>query len=208
MEKITRKSFDILEMEGYEEDENYYITGYANVKNVADSYGDIPYNLNGAPVYDLTTRFALNPVALVDHVYSVGNIFGVFIVGEGATYEDARGLRFKLKLMPEPETEIAKHAVQAYKSGFARAFSIGGQWTYGDEKNKNHLTKALINEISGVAIGADRFGLSDVPYVKAYQQEKAQIDQRQKALKLLIGEYRKTPSDLILKGIQTLTGVN
>jgi hypothetical protein len=207
MQKKSIKSFDILEMENYEEKGKHYVTGYANIKDVADSYGDIPHSLNGSPVYDLS-RFSLNPVALVDHVKSVGNIFGVFIVGPGATYEDSRGLRFKLRLMDEPQTDIAKHAVEAYKSGMARAFSIGGEWAFNDPKNKDHLTTAIIHEISGVAIGADKFALSDLPYIKSIEHEKDESDNcRAKALEMLIQEYRQKPCDLILKGIETLKGV-
>ena len=178
-----------------------YITGYANTKGVVDSYGDIATSLNGAPVYNLTKRFQYNPVALVDHGRSVGNIFGVFILGHGATFEDEKGLHVKLRLMDDPQTEISKHAVYAYKAGFARAFSIGGEWKYDDQNNKNNLTSAIIYEISGVAIGAEPMALSNAPMVKNIDKN-TEASQSQMVLELLISEYRKSLSGQILAAIE------
>lgn len=180
-----------------------YITGYANTKGVEDSYGDIAMSMNGQPVYNLTKRFQFNPVALVDHGRSVGNIFGAFILGPGATFEDERGLHIKLRLMDDPQTEIARHAVAAYKSGVARAFSIGGEWMYNDPENKKHLTSAIIYEISGVAIGADPVALSNSPTYKSFDKE-AEGSQSQKVLELLIAEYRKSLSSQVLWAIEYL----
>ena len=183
------------------EDGATYITGYANNKGVEDSYGDIATSINGQPVYNLTKRFQYNPVALVDHGRSVGNIFGAFILGPGATFEDEKGLHIKLRLMDDPQTEIARHAVAAYKSGVARAFSIGGEWVYDDPKNKSHLTSAIIYEISGVAIGADPVALSSAPMYKSFDKE-AEGEQSQKVLEILIAEYRKSLSSQILSAIE------
>lgn len=180
-----------------------YITGYANNKGVEDSYGDIATSINGQPVYNLTKRFQYNPVALVDHGRSVGNIFGAFILGPGATFEDERGLHIKLRLMDDPQTEIARHAVAAYKSGVARAFSIGGEWKFEDPTNKSHLTSAIIYEISGVAIGADPVALSSTPMYKSFDKE-AEGAQSQKVLEILIAEYRKSLSSQILSAIEYL----
>jgi hypothetical protein len=114
------KVIEIVDFKSEKTEDGHYITGYANTKGKADAYGDIPMSLNGKPVYDLS-KFKRNPVALVDHQNSVGNIFGSFIIGTGATEEDEKGLKIKLRLMDNPQTDVAKHAVEAYKSGFARA---------------------------------------------------------------------------------------
>lgn len=198
---MRTKQIDIADLKVFDEEGASYITGYANTKGVADSYGDIPMSINGEPVYDLTSRFERNPVALVDHGRSVGNIFGVFVLGPGATYEDERGLRFKLRLMDNPKTAIAQHAVEAYKSGFARALSIGGEWLFKDPKNKKHLTKAIIYEISGVAIGADSFAVTEKPYVKS---EKTEDEDHREVLEILIEEYRKSLSSQVLKAIEAV----
>ena len=56
------------------EDGTTYLQGYANTKGVPDSYGDIPMSLNGAPVYDLDTRFKDNPIILLNHDYDTSAI--------------------------------------------------------------------------------------------------------------------------------------
>lgn len=206
---MQRKNLEIedfeVKTEGDGAEKATYIYGYANTKGKPDAYGDIPHNLDGNPVYDLSSRFKSNPAALVDHTNSVGNIFGVFIVGKNATAEDEKGLRIKLRLMDNPQTDIAKHAVEAYKSGFARAFSIGGQWKFEDPKNKSHLTTAIIHEISGVALGADGSALSTVSKPKSLP-EITEAERKRLVLEELIKEYRASLSREILETIQILTG--
>jgi hypothetical protein len=199
------KSKDVVieDFKAFEDNGAHYITGYANTKGVEDSHGDIAMSLNGAPVYDLTSRFQFNPVALADHGRSVGNIFGAFVMGPGGTYEDERGLRFKLRLMDNPQTDIAKHAVEAYKSGVARAFSIGGEWFYKHPENKKYLTSAIIYEISGVAIGSEPMALSSAPSYKSIDEE-TEAKQRHNVLEILVSEYRKTLSSQILSAIEYL----
>lgn len=197
---MQRKSFDLLDYKIDKTDAGTYISGYANTKNKPDAFGDIPTNYKGEPVYDLS-RFEKNPIALVDHENKVGNIFGTFIVGPGATSEDATGLKIKLLLMENPQTEISKHAVEAYKSGFCRAFSIGGKWLYEDKANKSHLTKGIIYEISGVAIPADPDALSSVNIPKSFQIAE---DDNWTAINQLVGVYRKTLDENVLKTIQIL----
>lgn len=132
------------------------LSGYANTKGSPDSYGDIPTNYNGMPIYKLD-RFKKNPVMLADHCNSVARIMGRFIT----IYEDERGLYFESELMTldEAKCDEVKHAISAYENGFAKALSIGGRWSYGDSKNPTHLTEALISEISGVAVPADENAL-------------------------------------------------
>lgn len=197
---MDKKLFDLLEYKAEQNEDGFYITGYANTKGREDAYGDIPM---GDKVYDLNSRFKRNPVALVDHENSVGNIFGVFVLGEGATEEDERGLKIKLRLMDNPQTDIARHAVEAYKSGFARAFSIGGRWFYEDKDNPKHLTKAVIHEISGVAIGADGHALSTTQKPKSFS-EITERERRGLVIAELISEYRKTGSKTILQTIEIL----
>lgn len=201
---MDKRVLEILEYKSEQTADGFYVTGYANTKGNEDAYGDIPTNYKGRPVYDLS-RFKKNPVALVDHENSVGNIFGIFVIGQGATEEDAKGLKIKLRLMDNPATDIAKHAVEAYKSGFARAFSICGLWLYEDKENPKHLTKAIIHEISGVAIGADGQALSSSPKPKMLTMTES--DKRKMAIAELIGVYRKNPSENILKTIEILRRV-
>jgi HK97 family phage prohead protease len=160
--KLERKSFALNEYKAVAEDGGFYVSGYANTKNHPDSYGHIP---TGDNVYDLSI-FKFNPIAVMDHNANLDSIFGVFT----EIKEDEVGLFVKLKLMENPQTERAKHAVELYKTGFARGFSICGIWEF-DPQNKNHLIKATIYEISGVAIPADHLSLANTPMVKSLRQE-------------------------------------
>lgn len=197
---MKKKIIEIVNFKSEKTDDGHYITGYANTKGKEDAYGDIPHNLNGKPVYDLS-KFKRNPVALVDHQNSIGNIFGAFIIGEGATEEDDRGLKIKLRLMDNPQTDIARHAVEAFKSGFARSFSIGGYWKFEDKQNPKHLTKAIISEISGVAIGADSYALSGTEKVKIkYEVTEEQCVQN--VMEELIKAYRVSKNESILETIK------
>lgn len=179
----------IFEIENYKsetaDDGAVYITGMANTKGVADAYGDIPVGEN---VYELT-RYKKNPVVLVDHVNSVGNIAGRMV----KIKETEQGLEFKLRLMDNPQTDIAKHAVEAYKSGFGSALSIGGIWEYGkvnERKGTRELTKATIHEISLVGIGADGNALTDVPRPKSLESAKESDTADHDALEKLVKGMR------------------
>lgn len=196
------KVIEITDFKSEKTEDGHYITGYANTKGKADAYGDIPTSLNGKPVYDLS-KFKRNPVALVDHQNSVGNIFGSFIIGPGATEEDEKGLKIKLRLMDNPQTDVAKHAVEAYKSGFARAFSIGGRWLFENKDNPAHLTKAIISEISGVAIGADSYALSRAAKPKM-DSKMTEAEKTRNVIAELVGAYRKTNDAAILNTIKIL----
>tara|TARA_R110000796_G_scaffold132491_3_gene247948 strand:+ start:2610 stop:3230 length:621 start_codon:yes stop_codon:yes gene_type:complete len=196
------KQFELIDFKSESTEDGHYITGYANTKGKKDAYGDIPTSLDGAPVYDLSA-FKRNPIALVDHQQSVGNIFGAFIIGPGATEEDEKGLKIKLRLMDDPQTDIAKHAVSAYKSGFARAFSIGGRWSFDDKANPTHLTKAVISEISGVAIGADSYALSGASKLKS-GSEVTEEASSQKVIEELVKVYRATKNAAVLETIKCI----
>lgn len=197
---IKLKQFVCDDIKSESTPEGTYITGYANTKNKADAYGDIPTNINGNPVYDLS-RYKLNPVLLVDHMNKISSIFGVAIFGQDGTKEDEKGLYVKFRLMDNPVSEIARHAVEAYKNGFARTFSIAGEWAFDDPKNKSHLTGAYIHEISGVAVPADPRAVSNSDKPKSLDEDKAG---RQTLIEELIGVYRKTLSESVLNTIQIL----
>lgn len=198
MATLEKKAHVLNDYKYYTSEEGQYITGYASVKNVEDAQGE---TFVGNTVYDLT-RFRMNPVALVDHDDSVGSIFGVYIIGKDATEEDDIGLKVKLKLMDNPQTDLAKHAVETFKSGIARGFSVGGRWER-DRHNRKLLTKAHIYEISGVAIPSNFVSLTDKPYVKSISQE-TELQTMHKVLEMLIGDYRKSSSNEVLSAILNL----
>lgn len=150
------KTFSIDNFKSTEDSGKFYLSGYANTKNKPDSYGDVPTNFNGQPIYDLS-RILKNPVMLADHRNSVENIMGNFV----ELKEDSVGLYFKALLVPidAAYSDVVKHAVSMFRNGFARALSIGGRWFFDDPKNPTHLTRAYLMEISGVAIPADEDAL-------------------------------------------------
>ena len=160
----------------------FVIKGYANNKNVADSYGDIP---TGKSVYDIK-RLRKNPVMLIDHRNSAGRIMGNFT----KLKEDDKGLYFEAVLKPLDIThdDFVKEVIQNYMSGFARALSIGGRWMY-DREDPSKLIKAYLHEISGVAVGADGLALvSNTAKPKGEELESSKgldLDE----LESLVGKY-------------------
>ena len=134
-----------------EEDGHVILKGYANNKNVADRYGDIPtvFRKLRDYVYELK-EFRKNPVMLIDHRNSIENIAGSYEVLE----ENEKGLYFEAKFS-NSELPLIQHAREIYKEGHAKALSIAGRWSFEDKDNPNHLTYAEIFEISLVAVPAD-----------------------------------------------------
>ena len=128
-----------------------FIEGYANTKNRADRYGDIPAVLHGKRdfVYDLT-HFKKNPVLLIDHVNRLDHLAGSVV----EIYEDETGLYFKALFSASQHPTVA-HARNIYREGHAKGISIAGRFHYEDEANPNRLTLAEIFEISLVAVPAD-----------------------------------------------------
>lgn len=163
---MDTKVCEIIDMKVVEEDKKHYMTGYANTKNHADSYGDIPTNYNDEDVYVLE-RMNSNPVCFVDHRSSATNIAGNFV----ELREDDKGLFFKLlfRQLSDIYNPALKDAVASYITGFGRALSIGGSWLFGDPKNPNHLTKAILSEISLVGIGSDMDALSSTTRPKHFK---------------------------------------
>ncbi len=132
---------------------DYYVcTGYANTKNRADRYGDIP---TGDDVYQLD-HYLMNRVVLIDHKNSASMIVGKTL----KMYEDEHGLNF---------TAMIKDQNQAYKPevkevidnliyGFCCAVSIGGYFEY-DKREPSKLIKVDLHEISFCGVPADPYSI-------------------------------------------------
>ena len=171
------------------------IKGYANNKDVADSYGDVP---TGKHVYDLK-RMRKNPVMLIDHENSAGRIMGNFT----KLKEDEKGLYFESILKPVDAIAdpFVKEVVLNYTTGFGRALSIGGRWMY-DKEDPSKLIKAYLHEISGVAVGADALAL-----VNSTAKPKGEADKNSKGespdeLESLVGKYAENGDEKVLEQIE------
>ena len=199
-ETIYMKTFEVSDLDIKSEKDVFYAQGYANTKNKADSYGDIPTNFKGKPVYDLK-RMKSNPVMLIDHYNSATNIAGKFI----ELKEDDNGLYFKLQFRPLKEIHSPglKDAVQSFISGYAKALSIGGRWLFEDPENPKHLTKAMVHEISGVGIGADPLALMGKPTRKNNEVQNLKRSHRDE-LEDCIESYLKTDSKSDIDRIEVL----
>jgi HK97 family phage prohead protease len=156
-----------------EENGLVYLEGYANTKNKADRYGDIPavYNGKRGYVYELT-QFKKNPVLLIDHVNRLDHLAGSVIEAK----EDEKGLYFKALFSASQHPTVA-HARKIYQEGHAKGISIAGRFHYEDSANPDKLTLAEIYEISLVAVPADPDSLAGVaaPNTAAKECRKAQL---------------------------------
>jgi len=141
----------------YEQGANTMIEGYANTKNRADRYGDIPSVYPGLRdyVYDCE-EFSKNPVLLLDHVNAVDHVAGSVV----DVREDDIGLFFRAVFSASDYPGVA-HARQVYAEGHARGISIAGQFYYENPQKPEQLTLAKIYEISLVAVPADPNALAD-----------------------------------------------
>lgn len=163
LEKPAFKILALKEAKIKEQDDFLFIEGYANTKNIADRYGDIPavYPQKRNYVYDLT-EFKQNPVLLIDHVNRLDHLAGSVV----EIYEDEKGLYFKALFSASNHPTIA-HARQIYKEGHAKGISIAGRFHYENPQNPSQLTLAQIYEISLVAIPADPRSLASPTEEKA-----------------------------------------
>jgi len=93
--------------------------------------------------------------------------------------------------MTNAKSTKVQHAIEAYKQGFGVALSIGGQWFFEDETNPNALTKAVIHEISLVAVGADPEALTEGERAKANPNK---TDAKAKELIEAVKAYRADPT--------------
>lgn len=128
-----------------------YLSGYANTKNTADRYGDVPTVLASKRnfVYDVS-EYKKNPVMLIDHCNQTDHIAGSMI----ELLEDEHGLKFEA-CFSDSDLPLIKHARTIYAEGHAKALSIAGRFYFEDDKNPTHLTLAKIYEISLVPVPAD-----------------------------------------------------
>lgn len=171
-----------------------YIEGYANTKNLADRYGDIPTVLKSKRnfVYELT-EFKKNPVLLIDHVNQLDHLAGSVT----EIFEDEKGLYFKALFSASNHPTIA-HARQLYKEGHAKGISIAGRFHYEVASNPNLLTLAEIYEISLVAIPADPRSLAapikdndEDAEEQRKKQEKSNRQKLEKEINAWLKELRK-----------------
>lgn len=177
LEKNGIKIFPLNCKVAEEPDGRLWIKGYANTKNVADRYGDIPtvYEEKRDYVYDLTD-FAKNPIMLIDHWNSIDSVAGSFKVYK----EDDIGLYVEGQFSDSDFPRL-KHARQIYKEGHAKALSISGRWLFEDEDQPKNLTLAKIYEISLVAVPADTNAL-----VEAVEKALKQTSDSKAALNIAI----------------------
>lgn len=145
------KCFELSDFKAVEENGLVKISGYANNKNIADRYGDIPTPFGRSYVYELE-EYRRNPVLLLDHEAEIKKLCGTVT----EINEDERGLYFEAVLSNSDLPEV-KHARTLIKEGMLKTVSIGGMWLYEDLENPAHLTLAKIFEISLVAIPADTY---------------------------------------------------
>lgn len=145
------KCFELSNFKAIEENGLVKISGYANNKNIADRYGDIPTPYGRSYVYELE-EYRRNPVLLLDHEAEVKKLCGTVT----EIREDEKGLYFEAVLSNSDLPEV-KHARTLIKEGMLKTVSIGGMWLYEDFENPDHLTLAKIFEISLVAIPADTY---------------------------------------------------
>lgn len=151
MNPTQYKIFPITEAKTYTADGFTYLEGYANTKNVADRYGDVPtvYKARRNFVYDLG-EYMKNPVLLIDHVNKIDHVAGSmeFIA------EDEKGLRFKARFSNSDHANV-KHCRAIYSEGHAKGISIAGQFLHENDAAPEQLTLAKIFEISCVPVPAD-----------------------------------------------------
>ena len=159
------KSVELSDFKAVEENGLVKISGYANNKNIADRYGDIPTPFNRSFVYELE-EYRKNPVLLLDHEAEIKKLCGTVT----EIHEDERGLYFEATISNSDLPEV-KHARTLIQEGMLKTVSIGGMWLFEDLENPDHLTLAKIFEISLVAIPAD-------PYA-TFEQVKEQVEEKQ-----------------------------
>ena len=145
------KCFELSDFKAIDDNGLVKISGYANNKNIADRYGDIPTPYGRSYVYELE-EYRRNPVLLLDHEAEIKKLCGTVT----EIREDEKGLYFEAVLSNSDLPEV-KHARTLIQEGMLKTVSIGGMWLYEDFENPDHLTLAKIFEISLVAIPADTY---------------------------------------------------
>jgi len=213
------KIVPIVNCKASETVDGIFLEGYANTKNQADRYGDVPsvYKAKRDYVYDLK-EYLKNPVLLIDHVNSIDHVAGSM----SEIREDGKGLYFKAKFS-NSGYPVAEHARQIYTEGHAKGISIAGVFHYENPDAPDQLTLAEIYEISLVAVPADPNALA-AAIVKAgnaaadknidaqtkasiLHQAKSNIDKwltdlkKEKQLKILQGEIESLAKNFLSQKI-------
>ncbi|MDD2774130.1 MAG: HK97 family phage prohead protease [Elusimicrobiales bacterium] len=165
----------------YSQDGTVYIEGYANTKNRADRYGDVPavYKPLRDYVYDVT-EFLKNPVLLIDHVNAVDHVAGSVV----DIHEDDTGLFFRA-VFSGSQYPVVAHARQVYEEGHARGISIAGRFHYENPQSPERLTLAEIYEISLVAVPADPGALAEAMKKALASLADSECDDSTRASRLL-----------------------
>ena len=188
------KEFQLADFKAVEENGVVKISGYANNKNIADRYGDIPTPFNRSFVYELE-EYRRNPVLLLDHEAEVKKLCGTVT----EIREDERGLYFEATLSNSDLPEV-KHARTLIQEGMLKTVSIGGIWLYEDIENPAHLTLAKIFEISLVAIPADTYAtFSEVKSEKQAEQVEVKTDYSALEKKLMMFNLTQKLKDFEVK---------
>lgn len=189
---IKHKIVELADFKAVETDGVLEISGYANTKNIADRYGDIPTPYNRDYVYDLA-EYRKNPIILLNHYADVKNVAGSCV----EINEDERGLYIRARLT-QSDLPIMEHARTLIKERHLKTFSIGGRFHYENPQNQNQLTLAEIYEISIVAVPADPNALFNpteekaaVEEVKETKQEEKEIDFKPLAKKIALFEIKQ-----------------
>ena len=188
------KCFELTDLKTVKENGLVKISGYANNKNIADRYGDIPTPFGRSYVYELE-EYRRNPVLLLDHEAEIKKLCGT--VKE--IHEDERGLYFEAVLSNSDLPEV-KHARTLIEEGMLKTVSIGGMWLYEDLENPAHLTLAKIFEISLVAIPADTYAtFEQVKEKTAEVVEEKTLDYSALKSKITVFEMKQKLNDLEVK---------
>lgn len=190
----ANKDIELTDFKAVEENGLVKISGYANNKNIADRYGDIPTAYGRSYVYELE-EFRRNPVLLLDHEAEVKKLCGTVT----EIREDEKGLYFEAVLSNSDLPEV-KHARTLIKEGMLKTVSIGGMWLFEDLENPAHLTLAKIFEISLVAIPADTYATFEQVKQEKHAEPVAQkADYSALNTKMTVFEMKQKLDDLEVK---------
>lgn len=190
----ANKDIELTDFKAVEENGLVKISGYANNKNIADRYGDIPTAYGRSYVYELE-EFRRNPVLLLDHEAEVKKLCGTVT----EIREDEKGLYFEAVLSNSDLPEV-KHARTLIKEGMLKTVSIGGMWLFEDLENPAHLTLAKIFEISLVAIPADTYATFEQVKKEKHAEPVAQeADYSALNTKMTVFEMKQKLDDLEAK---------
>lgn len=192
--------------------EKMILEGYANTKNRADRYGDIPTAMpDRGYIYELG-EYKQNPVILLDHENRVDHIIGKTI----EIKEDNLGLFVKIEISGRDD-EVGKIVRKLIEEKILKTLSIAGKFYFENTNNINQLTLAEIYEISLVAVPADPMAIVDkVEKAEKELDEKAKLENlhlAKQGLDKIINKFAKLDSETdeeklskALRKLKKLTG--